>query len=173
VVARGSFRPFLFWGTGGGYVQRLTLILLQIAVFVGATGCVRVGYIPTNASAPARPENCPIQIFTSRAPDRPYVELGIVEARGSAHRASLEDMLPEMRQEACLAGGDGIIMGGAQRSTTASGSFSLTGGSFSTIEHLNTTATVIRFQDSASQSPETNHQPAANPKSAILGGSAP
>lgn len=83
---------------------------LFLFVTLAATGCSSARFIPTGSSYGARPEDCAIEVFSSRVPDRPYEEIGILEGEGSWGRDSLVDVLPEMKKEACLAGGDAIIM---------------------------------------------------------------
>lgn len=56
---------------------------------------------------------------------------------------SLENVLPKMKREACLAGGDAIIIGSHAKSVTVSGGPHHT----SSDEKLNVTATVIRWTD--------------------------
>jgi len=74
-------------------------------------GCVTATFVPTVGTSYApRPVDCELEIFSSATPDREYEEIGIVEAEGSAWNSDLEDVLPAMREEACLAGGDGIIL---------------------------------------------------------------
>ena len=90
-----------------GLVQITTWLFL--AGVLG--GCVTATFVPTVGTAyPARPVDCELEIFSSAIPDREYEEIGIVEAEGSAWNSDLEDVLPAMREEACLAGGDGIIL---------------------------------------------------------------
>ena len=83
------------------------------AVLLG--GCASAKYIQTGPSAAARADDCNIEVFASKAPDREYEELGILEGEGSWGADSLEDVLPKMKVEACRAGGDAIIMGSARK----------------------------------------------------------
>ena len=58
----------------------------------------------------AKAIDCEIQVFSSAVPDRPYEEVGIVEGQGNWWKSDLEDVLPKLKEEACLAGGDGFIL---------------------------------------------------------------
>jgi hypothetical protein len=107
-----------------------------------SVGCVSVDYVRiSDAEVAPKPSNCKIEIFSTKVPARDYVELGILEGKGSASSASLGDVLPEMKRKACEVGGDAIILSGTQRSATASGTMSATGGG------MVSNATVIRWQD--------------------------
>ena len=81
------------------------------AVLLGVGGCVNATFVPTSRTVyPAKPVNCEIQVFSSRPPDRPYEELGIVEGQGDWWKSDMEDVLPRLKEEACAGGGDGIIL---------------------------------------------------------------
>ena len=80
------------------------------SVVFGAVGCVSATFVRTGPVYPARAADCEIQVFSSAIPDRPYEELGIVEGEGDWWKADLEDVMPRLKEEACLAGGDGIIL---------------------------------------------------------------
>ena len=68
-------------------------------------------FIPTQGAAyPSKSRYCEIEVFSSAVPDREYEEIGIVEGEGSAWKSDLEDVLPKLKEEACLAGGDALIM---------------------------------------------------------------
>jgi len=58
-------------------------------------------------------------------------------------RRSLEDVLPEMVKQACLAGGDALILISTERSVSVSGGEDFMGSS----EELHTVATVIVWTD--------------------------
>ena len=94
--------------------MRKTTSLLKLApclsALVGVAGCVSATFVPTGGAYPAKATDCEIQVFSSALPDREYEEIGIVEGEGDWWKADLEDVLPKLKEEACLAGGDGIIM---------------------------------------------------------------
>ena len=81
---------------------------LGTALFVGA--CVSATFVPTGTVYPAKAVDCELQVWSSALPDRPYEEVGIVEGDGDWWKSDLEDVLPRIKEEACLAGGDGIIL---------------------------------------------------------------
>ena len=56
---------------------------------------------------------------------------------------SLEEVLPEMIKEACLAGGDGLILLSSERSVNVGGGDDFIGSN----EELHTVATVIVWTD--------------------------
>ncbi len=99
-------------------------------VFCGA--CAKATYISTGNTYPARAEDCPIEIYTTKLPTRAYDEIGIVEGAGSWPMESLESILPKLKQQACAAGGDALIMTANQRGQNS--------------EH-SVTATVVRWID--------------------------
>ena len=110
--------------------------LLLLGLLLG--GCASARFVPTGADHPPRAEGCPIEVFSSKLPDRDYEELGILEGEGSLGRDTLEDVLPKMREEACKAGGDAIILTGSQKFSDAS---DITEGD----DKLSVTATVVRW----------------------------
>ena len=83
-----------------------------LAMIVLAGGCVNATFIPTQSTAyPPKDMYCEIEVISSGVPEgKRYEELGIVEAEGSAWKSDLEDVLPKMMEEGCLAGGDALIM---------------------------------------------------------------
>lgn len=122
--------------------RRLSFVLLLVlAGIVG--GCASAKFIPTTAPYPPKPEHCDIEVFTSRNPDRPYKEIGIIEGEGIIGADSLEDVLPEMIKAACKAGGDGLILTGSQRTVDVSGGDNW----ISSSDELHTQATVIVWED--------------------------
>ena len=97
--------------------------------------CVNTTYVPTGSSYQPRAIDCEIEIFSADLPDREYEELGIIEGEGSFWKADMEDLVPKLREEACLAGGDALVLHSAQR--YASGEEG--------IENMYAFATVIRW----------------------------
>ena len=69
-------------------------------------------FIPTQSMVyPPKSMYCEIEIISTGVPEgKSYEELGIVEAEGSAWKSDLEDVLPKMMEEGCLAGGDALIL---------------------------------------------------------------
>ena len=92
-------------------------------------------------SAPAGPPRAIVaEIARSPLSPRP---IGIIEGEGSLGSDSLEDVLPEMIKEACLAGGDALILTSSQKAVTVSGDLDF----LSSDEELHTVATVIVWTD--------------------------
>jgi hypothetical protein len=79
------------------------------------SGCASAKFIKTGTSAAVKSDDCTIEIFSSKLPDREYEELGIIEGKGSFGSDTLEKVLPKMKQEACRAGGDAIIIKPSQK----------------------------------------------------------
>lgn len=109
----------------------------QLAVLVATAGCVSVTYIPTSGPQPPKPPDCDVEVFTAEPPERDYREIGVLEGEGSFWQADLEHVLPRLREEACLAGGDALILLSAQRVAG--------GGDEDIDEELYAFATVIRW----------------------------
>ena len=94
---------------------RLLRLVSCLATIVVAGGCVRATFIPTQGAAyPSKDRHCNIEVFSSAVPDREYEEIGIVEADTELLNTVLlvwvEDMLPKLMEEGCLAGGDALII---------------------------------------------------------------
>ena len=49
---------------------------LGLAVLLAQGGCVSAKYVPTGGVYPPRAPDCPIEIYTTGVPDRPYEEIG-------------------------------------------------------------------------------------------------
>ena len=109
---------------------------LMLISILALSGCVTANFVPTGETYAPKSPNCRIEVFSSSLPERPYEELGIIEAEGSAWKADMEDVLPLLKEEACLAGGDAIILNPGQR--YASGDEGL--------ENLYSFSTVIRWK---------------------------
>ena len=118
----------------------LTFVITAMALL---SGCASAKFIATGKSYPAKPEDCSIEVFTSKLPDREYEELGILEGEGFLGADSFEDVLPKMKIEACRAGGDAIILLSSQKSVNVSGN----DDNITSDDKLNVTATVVRWTD--------------------------
>ena len=89
------------------------------------SGCVAALFISGCASGPAKVEYSPIVggtlsptnvrnvgVYQTKAPERPYVELGVLEYRaGTAENYS--EVVSHFREKAASIGADGIIMMGS------------------------------------------------------------
>ena len=92
--------------------SRLLRPVSWLAMIVLAGGCVSATFVPTQSTPyPPRGMYCEIEVISTGVPEgKRYQELGIVEAEGSAWKSDLEDLLPKMMEEGCLAGGDALII---------------------------------------------------------------
>ncbi len=107
------------------------------AALLSVCGCVKATFVPTGAVYPPKPSDCEMQVFSSAIPERSYEELGLVEGEGDWWKSNLEDVLPKLKEKACLAGGDGIVLFSSD--TFAEGEEGIR------VQRL--TATVIRWRD--------------------------
>jgi hypothetical protein len=122
--------------TGGKWSRRgFVPAVLALAAMVLLGGCASAKFIRTGPAVAAKPDDCHIEIFSSKLPDRDYEELGILEGEGMLGADTLEEVLPKMKQEACRAGGDAIILKSSQKTYDGED------------QSLNVTATVIRWTD--------------------------
>ena len=119
--------------------RRLLPFVWVLSMVVFLAGCSSAKFIATGPSYPARADDCHIEVFSSKSPDRPYEELGIIEGEGSLGADTMEEILPKMKREACRAGGDAIVLTSSQKTVDVSED--------SSDEHLNVTATVIRWAE--------------------------
>ena len=114
---------------------RLAIAVCALSALVLLEGCASAKFIKTGPAMPAKPDDCDIEIFTSKLPDREYEELGIIEGDTYFGADSLEEVLPKMKREACRAGGDAIILKSTQKTVEDD------------ISNLNVIATVVRWTD--------------------------
>jgi hypothetical protein len=90
-------------------------IALCLAVPLAVAGCVNAWYVPTGAHYPPKARDCEIEVFTTGLPGREYEEVALLEGEGNLWKAELRDILPKLKEQACLAGGDAIILNPPQR----------------------------------------------------------
>lgn len=112
------------------------LILAAILAMIFLGGCASAKFIETGPQSPAKEDDCPIEVFSSKTPDRDYEELGIIEGSGFLGGDTMSKVLPKMKQKACQAGGDAIILNESQKFMDRFDD-----------QKLNVTATVIRWID--------------------------
>ena len=115
--------------------RRSVLAVWALSAMVLLGGCASAKFIKTGPSLAAKPDDCNIEIFSSKLPDREYEELGILEGEGFLGADTLEKVLPKMKREACRAGGDAIILKSSQKFSDGD------------VANLNATATVVRWTD--------------------------
>lgn len=106
-------------------MNRLQLaILVGTAIPLGACGTT-VHYAATNASPrslASRPSQT-VEVFTATMPERPFVEVGLLEAQQSS-AVSFDDqpaVLAKLREEAGRIGCDGLVLLGANDSVVGGG----------------------------------------------------
>jgi hypothetical protein len=81
-----------------------------VGILFLSAGCATATFVPTGSAYPPRPKDCELEVFSSAPPQRAYEEVGIVEGEGNMWKADLEDVLPRLKEKACLAGGHAIIL---------------------------------------------------------------
>lgn len=82
-------------------------ISILALLLAGAGGCgPMASFVATGPTFEPRPEDAPVRVFLTRAPDQPYTEIGVVEVAGGdlAWRAD------EAKYAARARGGDAIIL---------------------------------------------------------------
>ena len=93
--------------------MRSALALLVTAGLLSACG-TSTQFVRTNASPVAMRARAPqtVDVFTASSPQRPYVEVGIVQARQSSglSTADMPDIIQALREEAADQGCDGVII---------------------------------------------------------------
>ena len=107
---------------------------LLAMLFIG--GCASANFIQTGKSYSAKADDCEIEVFSSKTPDREYEELGLLEGEGFLGGDTMEMLLPKLKKEACKAGGDAIILQSYQKYVDEIDD-----------ANLNVTATVIRWTE--------------------------
>lgn len=95
---------------------RLFVVCCATVIAAGpGTAKERITFTPKQEHAqPAKPESCEMQVFTEGKPDRPYIDLGMVNYHDERHRTrdgslTLDVALPKMKARACRAGADALI----------------------------------------------------------------
>ena len=121
------------------FANKTFLNSIALGLIIIILSCASAKFIATGSSYPARPDDCTVEVFSSKLPDREYEELGVIEGEGSFGYDTLEKVLPKMKIEACRAGGDAIILMSSQKSVDIYDD--------SSDEQLNVMATVIRWTE--------------------------
>jgi hypothetical protein len=130
-----GFYPFFSTNSFGSHAVIMLVLCAALAMML-LGGCATAKFVKTGPSFAAKPDDCDIEVFSSKIPDREYVELGILEGEGFLGGDSMEMILPKMKREACRAGGDAIILKTYQKV-----------GDDSFDDNLNVTATVIKWTE--------------------------
>lgn len=101
-------------------VNRPAFAFLVCCATVMAAGAAaakeKITFIPKQGHhpQPAKPESCEISVFAEGKPDRPFIDLGVVNYHDERHRAkdgslTLEVAMPKIKARACRAGADALI----------------------------------------------------------------
>ena len=102
-------------------------IVCATAALLTACGGTTVQYVPTNPPprALAPRTAAAVEVFTSRAPERPYSDVGYleVEENDGYTRADSERLLGELREAAASRGCDGLVVSGEVERTPHHGVF--------------------------------------------------
>jgi hypothetical protein len=124
----------------------LTRAAVLLAVVMTTACAPQVRSVRFDGAAEPRPDTHPIRIYSSRVPDCPYEEMGLVRAREApaAIGTSMEALLEAMRVRARRMGGDAIV--GIAQAGTPDGS-PASGVSLNASDGLS--GTVVRFTDPA------------------------
>jgi hypothetical protein len=117
----------------------LALLCLTLNIIAGCGPRVRSARFGEQPAP--REDGPPIQVFSTRLPECPYEELGLVRVEKGHGLTSLQAMLDAMRDRARRMGGDAVV--GVGHISTAEGG--ATAGSVTTGAGL--AGTVIRFTD--------------------------
>ena len=89
-------------------------------------------------SYPAKSENCKIKILTQK-PEKTFKEIALLNARGGQsifEGKSVQSLLPDLKKNACLAGGDAIII-----TSSKEGGYNFSGPA----DRAGVSATVIKY----------------------------
>jgi len=89
--------------------------LLLVAIAASLLGCgTRTSYTQLNPSPVPMHERDPstVEVFSAGKPERPYVEVGIIEAQQRSGFSSddMPEIVAEMRERAAAQGCDGMII---------------------------------------------------------------
>lgn len=136
-LAFGKSEDFVELDMPYAFLSSRRVFLLPALGLLGA--CVGAKFIPTGAAYPAKDPDCTIEVYSAGPPDRAFEELGVLEANGGWGKASLEDVLPKLEEEACIAGGDALVLQSAHRYESRTDGWNTTS--------LFAVATVIRWTD--------------------------
>jgi hypothetical protein len=89
--------------------RRGALLILVVLLGAGACGPLRYKYVPTTANkAAARAAGCSFEILTTR-PDRPFIELGVLELDDGRTTQSVGQYRTAVAQDVCAVGGDAVL----------------------------------------------------------------
>lgn len=123
--------------------MKKTVLTVAFALLVACGAKVR--FAPLNASPkemqPRSPET--VEIFSSKNPERDFVEVGMISSRQSSGLSSEDAVLPALREEAANRGCDGLILGGND-DEVVSGTMSNGASTVSTLKGIRGTCIVYK-----------------------------
>lgn len=119
-----------------------TIITLFLLIFLA--GCVRSEFIQTSPHnfRPTSPNS--IQIFSIKLPERPYIEIGMIEVDGP-RLVSRSSLLRALKEKAAAVGADAILIGSRGE---MSGGAVLINGRLVPVTRRMIQAVAIRWKDS-------------------------
>ena len=85
-------------------LEAIIKFLVSFTLFL--TGCISI-YTTKLKSYPAKSEQCKIDVFRHKIPDKKFEEIAFLSNNGLV--VDLLRVLPDLKKKACLAGGDAII----------------------------------------------------------------
>jgi hypothetical protein len=111
--------------------------LAALALLVAACGTT-TQVVPTNPSPRALVPRSPdaVDVFTTSAPPRPFVEVAIIQARQSSQYSvdSMPEIIAAMREQAARVGCDGVVIHGESNKVVSSGGWGEMGTNTSSLD---------------------------------------
>lgn len=88
--------------------------MAALAAIAVLSSCISVDYVQTGPSYPAMAEGCPVQIYSTKTPDK-YEEIGIAEVAAGTMSMQYE----AVKKKACEVGANGILPAGEKTEFTS------------------------------------------------------
>jgi hypothetical protein len=89
-----------------------TLVLAAVAVLVAACATSQSRYFMLDKAYPPKPEGYEVQVYREGVPDRPFERISRLDVHLEKTHfigSSLEDAMPQLKQQARLSGADAIV----------------------------------------------------------------
>ena len=141
-------------------MKRIGSLLLLAAAL---SGCgTRIAYLPTNTPPRTlQPRNADsVQVFSVAPPDRPFVEVGIIETQQESMYSTDSELIvfSRLREEAARQGCDGLVVLGSNDGVQVVGSYGRYGGTTSgrTLKGYRGTCIVWKEDSSTASSSGSN-----------------
>ena len=93
-------------------VSKTTLTLTLLLAIAQGCATTQVAHLGEK-TYPSKSENCKMPILTEAPKDRKYEEVCLINGRGGQsvfESKDVEDLLPELKSEACKCGADAVIL---------------------------------------------------------------